>query len=627
MKYYRRGLRYLKPYWKHTVVSIISMVIFASLSGALIWMVGPLAGTLFVPDSPVTGGLKSTQPVPGLAVGSEAQRAKPWYNIFDQLKETISEPFQRFFHHPSKRVVLERLCFSIIIIVLLKGLFFYLQGYLMAYVQQSVIRDLRNDLYQHYHRLSLAFFNRARTGQLISRITNDVTILNDMLEMALTRLIRDPILVLVFVFSMVVISWQLMLITAVAFLLIALAVNRIGKAIHRYSRRSQEQAAEMHAAIQEAVSGMRIVKAFGAEKFEIEKFKTVNNTYRRVMLKMGRVRILSSPLNEILLASAMVFILWYAGGLILGGQFLRPEEFVLFLFFIIALIPPMKNLSQVQSKIQEGRAASQRIFGLMDTRSQIVENPGAVPLERFVEAINFHNVSFCYDSGHWVLREINLQVKVGEVIAIVGRSGAGKSTLMDLLARFYDPTIGNITIDGIDLRDVKIESLRQLIGIVSQETILFHDTVFNNIAYGFSNMSEDRVINCARAANAHEFIQKMEHGYQTKIGDRGVRLSGGQRQRLAIARALLKDPPILILDEATSALDSESEQLLQEAIARLVVGRTTFLIAHRLSSVLQAHRIIVLEQGRIVESGPHVELVQKGGRYQQLYAMQFSATL
>lgn len=614
--HYRRLVRFLKPYWKHATVSMVSMTLFALLSGAMIWMIGPLAGTLF--------GLGGKSVMTAQTPDSANQTGTPeLLKPYSGLKAKLKAPFERFFHHPDKLTVLERLCIAVLLIVVLKSLFFYLQGYLMAYVQQSVIRDLRNTLYRHYHTLSLSFFNKARTGQLISRITNDVAVVNEMLEMALTRLVRDPILVIIFIFILLVISWQLTLVAFVAFPLLMLGVSQIGKAIHRYSQRSQERIADVNAAIQEAVSGVRVVKAFGAERYEVAKFEALTKAYRKVMLKMGRVRILSSPINEILATAAGVVILWFGGKQVLSGHLLKPEDFLLYLFAMFSLIAPAKSLSLAHAKVQEGMAAAARIFEIIDTAPHIVEDPQAQPVTGFRLKIVFADVSFRYDTGPWVLRDINLSVNAGEVVAVVGPSGSGKSTLVDLLSRFYDPTEGSIALDGLDLRRIKTGSLRTLIGIVTQETILFHDTVFNNIAYGLEGVTELRVKGAAEAANAADFIEKLDHGYQTIIGDRGVRLSGGQRQRLAIARALLKNPPILIFDEATSALDSESERLVQEAIARLVTGRTTFLIAHRLSSVLRADRIIVLEHGRIVEAGSHSDLLARGGKYHRLYEMQF----
>jgi subfamily B ATP-binding cassette protein MsbA len=366
-----------------------------------------------------------------------------------------------------------------------------------------------------------------------------------------------------------------------------------------------------------------VVKAFGMEKGEIDKFRRETGRYFKTMLKMFRIRYLAGPVNEFLGTAAGVVVLWYGGRQVLSGEIMGSEEFMTYVIAIFLLMQPVKNLSKVHNQIQQGLAAAERVFNVLDTPPRIAESPQAIEVVDFRESIRFRDVVFQYDTGEPVLNHIDLEIRRGEVVALVGASGVGKSTLADLLPRFYDPQQGSLELDGVDLRQITLSSLRQLLGIVTQETILFNDTVFNNIAYGSQEVTQQQVESAAKAANAHEFIQNLSQGYQTFIGDRGVKLSGGQRQRVAIARALLKNPKILILDEATSALDSESEIYVQQALERLMRNRTSLVIAHRLSTVQNADRIVVLEEGGIVQEGPHEDLIRQEGVYKKLYELQF----
>jgi subfamily B ATP-binding cassette protein MsbA len=533
----------------------------------------------------------------------------------------------------------------------------------MAHVEQGVIMDLRNDLYRHLNELSLSYFNRTRTGQLISRITNDVNLVNGGVSAGFVTLVKNPLLILAYLALALYLSWQLTLAALIVLPLSFLIIGAIGLRLRRASSLSQEKMAEVTSVLQETISGVRVVKAFAMESFEMRKFRRVAKDYFKALLRITRVSKLAGPLTEFLGAVVGVAILWFGGQQVLTGEGLSPGEFLLFLLAIFSLMQPVKELSSVNSRLQEAVAAGDRIFEIIDLAPEVASLPGAKKIERFDHGIRFEEVSFVYDTDlplggltGWlvngrarqqvnaprdktgdgltnqpanrptaVLRDISFEVKKGEIIAIVGPSGAGKSTLVDLLPRFYDPQRGRILLDGLDLREIEVKSLRSLMGIVTQETILFHDTVRNNIAYGLKDVSEEKLILAAQAANAHRFITELPQGYDTVIGERGIKLSGGQRQRLAIARALLKNPPILILDEATSALDSESEMLVQQAIERLMENRTSFVIAHRLSTILHAHQIIVLDKGRIVQRGTHEELLAQKGIYQKLYKMQFRA--
>jgi subfamily B ATP-binding cassette protein MsbA len=448
-------------------------------------------------------------------------------------------------------------------------------------------------------------------------------VLRESLDQSFNRLFREPLLILIFVAFMIVLSWKLTLITLAVLPITFYIIYRIGKVLRRISARAQARMADVNSVLEENISNMRVVKAFAAADFEVSKFKSFTLKYFKDLLKISRMRLLSSPANEFLGTFAGVIILWYGGRQVLGATLLEPEDFMLYVVAMFSIIAPAKSLSNLHVKVQEGLAAADRIFEILDTDVKVTNRPDAVRIDSFDKEICYNDVSFAYETSDEVLHGISFGVKPGEIVAMVGPSGAGKSTLLDLLPRFYDPTQGALSLDGRDLRDVEIGSLRSLFGIVTQETMLFNDTVIANIAYGLDEVDRDEVIEAAKIANAHEFILSLASGYDTPIGNRGVMLSGGQRQRIAIARAILRSPQILIFDEATSALDTESEQLVQEAIDRLMIGRTVLVIAHRLSTILHANKILVLNKGNLVQMGTHEELVKAPGLYQKLYNLQF----
>ncbi|MCM2271717.1 MAG: ABC transporter ATP-binding protein/permease [candidate division Zixibacteria bacterium] len=616
MNLYRRTFSVLVPFWKQLSVASLSAALHALLSGLLIWMVGPLLNTLFQVNSPLSPtiipGQGSPQPLQQLNTG------------FDSIKESMKGWIDQLAAGSSRQDTLINFCILILAVVLLKNLFLYLQGFYMAYVQQAVVRHFRNTLFDKYLRLSLDYFQSRRTGHVMSRVTNDVVVLNESIDLGFNRLITDSLFTIMLFGFLLILSWKLTLLAMIVLPVIFGFIWFIGRKLRKYSERSQERMADVTSVLEESVNNARIVKAFSMETFERSKFFKATQNYFKALLRMTRIRHLASPINDTLATVAGVIILLFAGSQIVAGSGeLSAADFMTYILAMFSLIKPVKDLSQIHIKLQEGMAAAERVFEVIDTPEKIIERPNAATLDSFTSVIRYESVSFSYNPGEPVLQDISFEVRRGEIVAVVGPSGAGKSTLFDLLPRFYDPLLGRVTIDGHDLRDLSLASLRGLLGIVTQETILFNDSIQNNIAYGMNGVAPEKVIDAARAANAHDFITQFEHGYQTQVGNRGVMLSGGQRQRIAIARALLKDPQILIFDEATSSLDTESEMLVQQAIDRLMANRTTLVIAHRLSTIKNADRILVLENGRIVEGGTHEQLLANGRTYSRLYEMQF----
>ena len=593
MSLYRRVLELVKPYWLKLALAMLCMVFYSVLTAAQAFLVKPVFDGVFLKKEAIPPFIQ---------------------NMIVQLH------LEGFFL--KKDVEMLRLfAFVIVLLFLLKGIFNYGQSYLMNFVGLRVIADLREKLYNHLQTLSLSFFTKMPTGILISRITNDVNLIQGSVSSTITGLLKDAFTILFLVGVVFYRDWKLAIVAFVIFPLAIIPIKEFGKRMRKFARRGQQRVGLLTTLLHETITGNRIVKAFNMEDYEKRRFAEENDRLFKTFLKRVKVRALTPPLMELLGGIAAAIIIWVGGYSVVRGE-LTPGTFFSFLTALFMLYAPIRDLSKVNLEIQEGLAGATRVFELLDTTTEIKEIDGAVSLPPISKKIDFQKVQFKYDE-EIVLKDISFQVKMGEVIALVGMSGAGKTSLVNLLPRFYDVEKGQILIDDHDIRKVSLKSIRDQIGLVTQQTILFNDTVRNNIAYGSPKCSEREIMEAAQAANAHEFIQRLPQAYDTIIGEQGVKLSGGERQRLSIARALLKNAPILILDEATSSLDSDSETEVQKALERLMKGRTVFVIAHRLSTIRNAHRIIVLSGGQIAEEGTHEDLMTANGEYRRLYDLQF----
>lgn len=572
MKNYLRLLNYIKPYTKTIITAVFCIIVAA-------------ASNLYV----------------------------PWI-IKDMIDKVLAEKDMEMLNYIS---------IGIVVVFLIRGIFYFAQSYLVSYVGQRVVIDIRGELYRKFQRLPLAYYDNHRTGELMSYISNDVAALQNAMVDKLIELITESSIFVGSLVMMFYLDWKLSLLTFAVVPMVGQAMKIFGRKLKRAGTMIQERLADMTAFLQESLAAVRVVKSFVREQHEIERYDRENE--RNFEAAMVNIRLMSmlTPTVEFLAALAVTVIVWFGGYEVVEGR-ITAGALVAFLTYAVNLANPVKRISRVFGTLQQAMAAADRVFSLMDMPEDIGDKPGAKPLPKVTGSVKVENVSFSYGEDAPALRNISFEAKPGQMVAFVGPSGAGKSTIANLLPRFYDVTEGSIMVEGLDVRDVTLSSLREQIGIVPQETMLFSGSVWENIRYGRLDATDEEVVEAARAANADEFIRQLPEGYDTKLGERGVNISGGQRQRLAIARAILKDPQILILDEATSALDTESEKVVQAALDRLMVGRTSFVIAHRLSTVFGADRILVIDHGEIVEAGTHEELLAKGGLYSNLYNIQFN---
>ena len=605
----RRILHYVKPYWFSILMNIVFNILAILFSLFSFSMIVPFLNLLFNPDN-----LTTVRPEFALDTDSLLAILDYYVSYIIILK--------------GQETALIFICALLVIAFFLRNITTYFALYFMVGARAGTIKDIRNDLYEKIMILPLSFYSKHKKGDIMARITTDVQEIEVSIISYLDVFIKSPLTIAAYFAYMLGVSWRLTLFVVLLLPIGGLIIGWIGKSLRKDSLDGQNRFAGMLATIEETIGGLRIIKAFNAIDYSSEKFHEQNGLYTKVMKFVNRKRDLSSPMSEFLSSIIIAIVIWFGATLILNGaktpgleSSITAANFIAYIVVFSQIISPAKSFSQGFYSLQKGMASADRIFEILDAEEVIVEKRDALDLTEFKDSIVYDNVNFHYNEAD-VLKNINLTIQKGKMIAIVGESGGGKSTLVDLLPRFYDVSQGKITIDGTDVRDFKICDVRGLMGIVSQESILFNDTVFNNIAFGLEHATREAVVEAAKIANAHDFIMEMEDGYDTIIGDRGMNLSGGQRQRISIARAVLKNPPILILDEATSSLDTESERLVQEALSKVMTNRTSVVIAHRLSTIQNADEIIVMVKGRIVERGKHEELIEIGGVYKRLTDLQ-----
>jgi len=624
MKLFLRLLGYVLRYKKALVFSIILGFLTSALNIFNIFAFKPILDVMFSPEEEATR-LETGVPqdeeddeikIP--VIRSIEKRIKPLRNSIDAR---IGELTRWAISHKMKAIYI--ICIIVAASGLLKGLSAYGSDILLIYIGMSLVKDLRQEIHDHILKMDLSFFGEKSTGQLLSRASNDVAALNSSITSIMDVGIQSPLTIVLTILLMYYLSPQLSVYSILALPVVVIFIATFGRRIRKVSKQAQKRIADVVDVMQETYDGIRVVKAFGMEEFESKRFKEANIKAYRSYLSRQAIRKIISPLMEFIGITAAVLVLMAGSHLIIRENILSGTNFFVFLIAVSRLYRPIKDLSRIHLQVQSGLAGAERVFEIIDTKQMLTEKPDAVPMGPFNKEIAFESVRFSYDrDNRYVLTDIGITIPQGNVVALVGRSGSGKTTFANLLCRFYDPTSGRILIDGTDLRDFSISSLRERIAIVTQETILFNETVGHNIAYGQQEIPRDRIVQAAKQAYAHEFIQDLPNGYDTSIGQHGDRLSGGQRQRVAIARAILKNPDILVFDEATSSLDSEAEQEIQKAMQNLIKGRTTLIIAHRLSTVQMADEILVLDEGRLVERGNHEELLKKDGHYAYLCKLQ-----
>ncbi len=622
MKIYLKVLALIKPFWKALLFSFLLTILYVLFNNISLWISVDFIRELFDPAYATTEQVAESDTTKQV---SKEDKIKEMFDLTANfgLYEKINYRVKSLLIQDDKYDTLKVVCLVIFLAFLFKNIVHYLHRIILNYIEVRIVVNLRNQLHRKLLFLPLRFFEKRHSGDLTSVVFNDVNAINVVLNQSFGKMILSPIQIITNVAILILISWKLSLITFIIVPISTFIIVKIGQSMRRKSRRVFRQIADVVSTFQEAVSAVRIVKAFTNEQKEIKKFEYTNYEWFKKLFRANKLKYATSPINEIIFVLILVFLLWYGGNMVYDQSGLSAEDFIRFLVFLFTMFQPIKDLSGVNNTIQTGLAAAERIFGIIGSEQELYEKPGAQKPDTFSDKIEYRSVRFRYDEDEpYVLDGINLTINKGEMVAFVGPSGSGKTTLVNLLPRFYEIAEGQISIDGIDIRNINLHALRDQMSIVTQDTILFNDSVRMNIAYGLDEVTESDIIEAAKVANAWEFIEKMDHGLDTQIGEKGVRLSGGQKQRLSIARAILKNPPILILDEATSALDTESERLVQNAIDHLMQSRTVLVIAHRLSTIINASKIVVLDNGRIDSIGQHENLVNKSAVYKNLYENQ-----
>lgn len=628
MKVLSRIVRYLLPS-KGKIALVLVVSIMTSLLGVVsIYSVLPLLNAVFTADRTIAGSVPpETAALQSRAPEKSSDQVPVVFNGFDteKLKASVTESFAEAFHAETKERTLLNICLFLIGAFAVKNLFVYMNGQLLYRIQTKTAKQLRDDVFNNIIEMHLDYFNKNRVGNLMNLVYNDVQTVNESVSSTFVNFLQNPFAVVVYACVLLVLSWKLTLFATVTSLLIFFVISIIGKQVKGLAATFRTKMGDMNSVLQEKFSGIKVIKSSAFENVELQRFQSFTRDFRKLDIRIARLRNIISPVNETLLVAAIALVLWFGGLQVFEGR-MTSSELILFAFTLYSTMGPIKKFGDISSQMAVGKASAERLFELLDTVPDI--SNGSRSITGFSHEIRFEDVSFKYSKeadAPNVLDHVSFELKKGEMVALVGQSGSGKSTTVDLLLRFYDVDSGRITIDGIDIREYDFKQLRRMIGVVSQEVILFNDTIKENIAYGIhGEISQEKVIMAAKMANAHQFIEEKPEQYDTLIGDRGVQLSGGQRQRLAIARAMVKNPELLVFDEATSALDNESEKVVQEAIDHALENRTALVVAHRLSTVRNADRIIVMERGRAVESGSHEELLARGGLYRQLYDIQFS---
>lgn len=624
----RRILTYVRPYWKWMTGAILCMVLFAFFSGASLGVIIPLFDDVLNREASAESQkdilpvLRENAGPPLDRLGREALSFSP-SGVISAAGELV-EGMRVSFREAAPEQVLMVIIIGLVLIVVLKNFLGFMQIFFLSRAEQGVVNDVRGGLYDHLLRLDMNFYSTARAGDVLAKFTSDVGNMNWAMTEMLMSVPRQAVLLLVYLGVALWASWRLALVTLLVFPPAMLFILVLSRRLRKKTHMSQERLSDFSSILQETIFGIRIVKAFSMEKFESMRFGRILKVHRNTETSLQRERAFASPVTEVMGAIASAFIMWYGGSAIISGGSLTTGRFLVFLAAALSMMKPIKTMSKANSRIQSGIASAERVFRLLDRQPVIRQPKNPSDFSSFRNAMEFRNVTFSYEKDVPVLNNVSFVMEKGEIVALVGPSGGGKSTIADLIPRFYDPISGQVLIDGYDLRTVDLAVLRRSLGVVTQETVLFNDTVRNNIAYGEESISMDRVRKAAEVANALEFVEELPRGFDTVIGERGTRLSGGQKQRLAIARAVLKDPDILIFDEATSALDTHSERQVQSAIDGLMEGRTSLVIAHRLSTITKADRVLYVERGSIVERGTHSELMTLEGKYRKLYDMQFA---